>query len=189
MPEPLASPQPPDPSLAFDALVREHYGRLCNFVFRFVGSRDVAEDIVQDVFARLWRSHESFDIKDPLPYLYQSVRNRAVSYRRQTVVRDRWREQAASVADERLPATTASSELDAADLADAIARAVNELPDRCRLVFTMSREQDLTYAEIASALGISVKTVETQMGRALKALRTRLAGYLSVVLALAVGWR
>jgi RNA polymerase sigma-70 factor (ECF subfamily) len=189
MTEPLASPTSPDPASTFDALVRAHYGRLCNFVYRFVGSRDVAEDIVQDVFVRLWQNREAFDIKDPLPYLYQSVRNRAVSHRRQTVVRERWREQAVSVAQERRPVSSAASEMEAGELADALARAVEALPERCRLVFTMSREQDLSYAEIARVLGISVKTVETHMGRALKSLRARLAGYLPIAVALAVGWR
>ena len=189
MTEPLASHGSPDTDLAFDALVRAHYGRLCNFVYRFVGSRDVAEDIVQDVFVRLWQNREAFDIKDPLPYLYQSVRNRAVSHRRQTVVRKRWREQTESVAQERRAASSAASEAEVGELADAVARAVDALPERCRLVFTMSREQDLSYAEIARVLGISVKTVETQMGRALKSLRARLAWYLPLAVALAVGWR
>jgi RNA polymerase sigma-70 factor (family 1) len=189
MTEPVASPGSPHPDLAFDTLVRSHYGRLCNFVYRFVGSREVAEDIVQDVFVRLWENREAFDITDPLPYLYQSVRNRAVSHQRQTVVRERWREQALSVAQERHAASSAASEVEAGEVADAVARAVEALPERCRLVFTMSREQDLSYAEIARLLGISVKTVETQMGRALKSLRARLAGYLPLAVALAVGWR
>lgn len=169
----------------FDALVRAHYGRLCNFAFRFVESRDVAEDVVQDVFTLLWRRREGFDVRDPLPYLYQAVRNRAVSYRRAQVVRDRWLQRATRTEGGR-PSSAASSAasagVEAAELAGAVVRAVSELPERCRLIFTMSREQDLSYAEIARVLGISVKTVETQMGRALKALRSRLAGYLSVAI-------
>ncbi len=161
--------------------MRQHYGRLCNFAFRFLDSRDVAEDVVQDVFAHLWRRREGFDVHDPLPYLYQAVRNRAVSYRRGQLVRERWRERARGTEGEQ-PASAASSEVEAAELGTAVARAVAELPERCRLIFTMSREQDLSYAEISRVLGISVKTVETQIGRALKALRSRLAGYLSVAL-------
>jgi len=188
MTEPAPSQSRAIPDDAFDALVRAHYGRLCNFAHRYVDSRDVAEDIVQDVFARLWRQHDAFDVRDPLPYLYQAVRNRAVTYRRQRVVRDRWREQQTLRDDDRQEPDTASA-VEVADLAEAVRRAIDALPERCRLVFTMSREQDLTYAEIARALGISVKTVETQMGRALKALRTLLAGYLSVALVAAIGPR
>jgi RNA polymerase sigma-70 factor (ECF subfamily) len=184
MTEPLPSHLSPTDDVIFDALVRAHYGRLCNFAYRFVGSRDVAEDIVQDVFVRLWQNRESFDVRDPLPYLYQSVRNRAVSHQRQILVRERWREQAAVAAQER-HAGSSFTEAEAGELANAVARAVEGLPERCRLIFTMSREQDLTYAEIAGVLGISIKTVETQMGRALKSLRAALAGYLSVVVAFA----
>ncbi|MGH7527326.1 MAG: RNA polymerase sigma-70 factor [Gemmatimonadales bacterium] len=168
-----------DPAPAFDTLVRKHYGRLCNFAFRFVESREVAEDVVQDVFTHLWQRRENFDIRDPLPYLYQAVRNRAVSHRRGQAVRERWRERTRET-DGRHLASAASFQVEATELAEAAARAVAELPARCRLIFTMSREQDLSYAEIAQVLGISVKTVETQMGRALKMLRSRLAGYLSV---------
>ena len=82
-------------------------------------------------------------------------------------------------------AADAASEVELADLRRAVARAIDALPERCRLIFTMSREQDLSYAEIARILDISVKTVETQMGRALKALRARLVGYLPIALALA----
>jgi RNA polymerase sigma-70 factor (ECF subfamily) len=189
MTEPLTSPLQDDPGAAFDALVRAHYGRLCNFGFRFVGSRDVAEDIVQDVFALLWRQRGEFDVRDPLPYLYQAVRNRAVSYQRQQGVRERWRDQVSAGSADRAAEGGGASDLEAKELAGAVARAVQELPERCRLIFTMSREQDLSYVEIARALGISVKTVETQMGRALKALRTRLAGYLGVAVAVAASWR
>jgi RNA polymerase sigma-70 factor (ECF subfamily) len=83
---------------------------------------------------------------------------------------------------ERRPGDDGLSHVEAADLATALARGIDQLPERCRLIFTMSREQDLSYAEIARILGISVKTVETQMGRALKALRSRLAGYLALAL-------
>ena len=169
----------PSPSSAFDELVRAHYGRLCNFAYRFARSRDAAEDVVQEVFTRLWQQREQFDVRDPLPYLYQAVRNRLVTSRRHELVRERWR---ADVDHEDRHTRDAASAVELADLRRAVARAIDALPERCRLIFTMSREQDLSYAEIARVLDISVKTVETQMGRALKALRARLSGYLSLAL-------
>lgn len=162
--------------------MRAHYGRLCNFAYRFTRSRDAAEDVVQEVFTRLWQQREQFDVRDPLPYLYQAVRNRLVTSRRHELVRERWQAGADHIGRD---ADDAASQVELADLHRAVARAVETLPERCRLIFTMSREQDLSYAEIARALDISVKTVETQMGRALKALRARVASYLSVALALA----
>jgi RNA polymerase sigma-70 factor (ECF subfamily) len=172
----------PSPSSAFDELVRAHYERLCNFAYRFTRSRDAAEDVVQEVFTRLWQQRDEFDVRDPLPYLYRAVRNRLVTSRRHELVRERW---LAAVDEAGWRSADAASEVELADLRQAVARAIDALPERCRLIFTMSREQDLSYAEIARALDISVKTVETQMGRALKALRARLVGYLSLALALA----
>ncbi|HEV8305822.1 MAG TPA: RNA polymerase sigma-70 factor [Gemmatimonadales bacterium] len=186
MSQPFASEEPfPLLSSSFDELVRAHYGRLCNFAYRFVHSRDAAEDVVQAVFAQLWLQRDQFDVRDALPYLYQAVRNRLVTSRRAELVRERWR---VSVAHEQRHAADAASEAELSELRGAVARAVGALPERCRLIFTMSREQDLSYAEIARILGISVKTVETQMGRALKALRISLADYLVVALLLVSGW-
>ena len=165
-----------DPRISFDAFARAHYERLCNFAYRYVESRDVVEDIVQDVLTELWRRREQFDVRDPLPYLYQAVRNRALTYVRHRRVRERW--QARVLAEGEPHTADTAPDVELTDLARAIASAVDALPERCRLIFTMSREQDLTYADIARILGLSVKTVEAQMGRALKALRTRLAPFL-----------
>ena len=161
----------------FDALVRAHYGRLCNFAVRFVKTRDIAEDLVQDVFLRIWQRQTEFQYEDPLPYLYQAVRNRAANYARDQQVRLRWWDAAAYEAETTRPGAARRDAAEQAELGSAIARAVDALPNRCRQIFTMSREQDLTYTQIARALGVSVKTVETQMGRALKLLRSKLAPY------------
>ncbi len=182
MTDPIASLPPDDSRAAFAALMRAHYARLCNFTYGQVHSRDVAEDIVQDVFARLWNHREELDVRDPLPYLYQAVRNRVVSHRRRQGVEEGWRQYVTVAAEEPREEDGAAAALEAADLATAFARALDELPERCRLVFTMSRDQGLTYAEIARVLGISVKTVETQVGRALKALRLRLGPYLCLAI-------
>src|SRR5262245_11142505 len=163
----------------FDALVLAHYDRLCNFAARFHPANDVVEDIVQDVFLAIWRKHAKFRYEDPLPYLYQAVRNRAVMHSRRQQVRDRWLEESASAAPVKSPDDAADSVI-SSDLAGTLAIAINALPERQRLIFTMSREQDLSYAQIARALDVSVKTVEAQMTRALKQLREQLADYLCV---------
>jgi len=183
-PLPDCSPVPADGELAraFDAMVRAHYGRLCGFVFRYVGSADAAEDIVQDMLVKVWRRRQQIDFAHPLAYLYQAARNEAISYRRRHGVRER--AVAAVTAQEPRTAPDSAKLLERADLAEAVAAAVGALPERCRLVFTMQREQGLTYAEIAGVLGISVKTVETQMSRAFRALRSRLAEYLVLAVAL-----
>lgn len=189
MTDPIPAVAPDDARTAFEALMRAHYARLCDFTIRQVHSRDVAEDIVQDVFAQLWRSWDGIELREPLRYLYQAVRNRVVSHRRRQGVREGWREYVLAAAADEPSGAGAAAAVEETDLAAAYARALDELPERCRLVFTMSREQDLSYAEIAQALGISVKTVETQIGRALKALRLRLRPYLCLALAALPGSR
>ncbi len=168
---------------AFDNLVEAHYARLCNFAFRLLGFREAAEDVVHDVLLEIWRHREQFEFRDPLAYLYRAVRNRAAGYHRREVMRA----QVLAGLGEAEPVAPLDSaaEQEARDLAEVVARAVDSLPPRCRLIFTMSRQQGLSYAEIAAALDLSVKTVEAQMNRAFKLLRARLTSHLIAALALA----
>jgi RNA polymerase sigma-70 factor (ECF subfamily) len=165
----------------FESTIRAHYARLCTFVRRYVESDDEAEDIVQEVFVRLWENVEQFDFADPLPYLYKSARNAVVSASRKTRVRDRWR--AAAQAGPPPVAAAPDVELHHRELRKAVSAAIAALPPRCRAIFLMNRQEDLSYAEIADVLGISIKTVETQMGRALKLLRGRMAPFASALIA------
>jgi RNA polymerase sigma-70 factor (ECF subfamily) len=161
----------------FEALMRAHYSGLCSFVAHMTRSRAAAEDIVQNLFGNLWEQRATFAYAHPEAYLYRAARNRAINYLRRERVRTAWEARAKLTAATAVEEPLASS--DAAELQAAIDSAIAALPDRCRLIFTMSREQGLRYHEIAQVLGISVKTVETQMGRALKSLRFRLADFLS----------
>lgn len=176
-----ASDTPATP--AFDELFLAHYAGLCQFAYRLTGSRMVAEDIVQDLFLALWSRPEPLTLDDPLPYLYASVRNRAISHGR----RERWRFLTLTRRAEELPSIQPpdAAGAETGELARAVEQAIRGLPERRREIFVLHREQHLTYAQIAATLGISVKTVETQMGRALKALRERLAPLLLLLLALA----
>jgi RNA polymerase sigma-70 factor, ECF subfamily len=152
----------------FDALVREHHARLCQFAYRLIGSRADAEEIVQDVLTSVWVQWSTSRPSDPLAYLYGAVRRASVSSHRKAFVRAAWQDEAASISASQ---RTVADEYDERAAHIVLEHAIRRLPERCRLVFTMSREQDLSYREIAHALGVSLKTVETQMGRALKALR------------------
>src|SRR5262249_30219790 len=138
----------------------------------------VAEEIVQEVFLFVWGQRETWNVKDSAKnYLFTSVRNAAVSWLRHERVGHRHEAETVAVSARRVP--TPDRDLTASELTAAVRRAVDRLPDRCRLIFTMHREQGLTYGEIASVLDLSLKTVEVQMGRALKALRKALAVYRS----------
>ncbi|MFO7262438.1 MAG: RNA polymerase sigma-70 factor [bacterium] len=169
---------------SIEALFRAHYSRLCDFVNCYVRSPETASDLVQDLFVHLWERCDAGDV--PLlttAYLYTAARNRALKHLRHRRVVARWAERVASAP---LPTGPQADErLRTREMAEAIRRAIDALPDRCRQIFLLSREKYLSYAEIAEVLGISVKTVETQMWRALKSLRKSLAPYLGLVLTLA----
>ncbi|MCC6930237.1 MAG: RNA polymerase sigma-70 factor [Gemmatimonadaceae bacterium] len=162
---------------ALEELFRAYYAGMCAFVRRFVHAPDIAEELVQDVFFKLWSKREALSDIDALrTYLFRAARNTALNHLRRKKLENAWEEQEAARGE---PMTNAATDDDAST--DEVSRAVNgaisRLPTRCREIFVMSREGNMTYAEIAGALGISIKTVETQMGRALKSLRASLAKY------------
>ena len=155
---------------AFEALFRALAPGLCALVTRYVGSRAVAEEIVQDLFLELWTRRTELAIDQSIAaYLFTAARNRALNHlKRERRLVDLTPTMRPGESDPNAPGE--AELLDALELQDAIA----QLPARCRLIFTLNRHQDLSYTEIATSLGLSVKTVETQMGRALRALRDRL---------------
>jgi RNA polymerase sigma-70 factor (ECF subfamily) len=136
----------------------------------------VAEEIVQDVMLELWRRRESL-ARDTSPqaYLFQSTRNRALNHVRHEQVERRGEPILTTEADIEASAPTKLLE---EEIQVALRSAVSELPERCREVFELSRIHGLKYSEIATVLGISVKTVEAQMGKALRSLRVKLAQWL-----------
>ena len=161
---------------AFESLFREHYAALVRFGEGLLRSRELAEDVVQEVLLNLWRQRETVRVDDSVrAYLFRAVRNRAFNQIRNERVR---REAVPQLVLESREALAGDSALLETELEAAVRVAIAELPPRCREVFELSRVRGLRYSEIAEALGISIKTVETQMGRALKALRERLGPYM-----------
>ena len=159
---------------ALEVVFKAHYAGMASFVQRFVRSADLAEELVQDVFLKLWSKREQLaEIETFRTYLFRAARNTALNYLRRAKLERRWREEQGTDAD---PPTTfaADDETVEQEVALAVQEAINKLPPRCREIFLLSRDGGLTYAEIARSLEISVKTVETQMGRALKSLRASL---------------
>ena len=157
---------------AFERLFRAWYARLADHAHRMLHDRDRAEDAVQEVFVALWRGRARLPAADALAgYLHRAVRNRALNQLRHTLGHQIDPDGSIETA-----VAPASDRVEQQELAGAIARAVGALPPRTREIFLLSREQGLTYAAIATTLDISVKTVETLMGRALRALRESLVG-------------
>ncbi len=157
---------------AFERLFRAWYAPLADYAARLVDSPDAAEDVVQTVFVSLWNRREAMPDAAQLPaYLHRAVRNRALNF-----LRDHRATQPLSALtdDEPRVAPAIERQLESDDLARVLEVAMSSLAPRTREVFELSRVQALTYQQIATTLDISVKTVETLMGRALRALRASL---------------
>jgi len=159
---------------AFDALFMAYKNDLGAFVHSLVRSPEAAEEIIQDLFLRLWENRDLWDFGNAVrPYLFGAARNRAISHLRHERVE---LELKSRVARERHGSghavqPMADAVAEANDLEAIITRVVESLPPRCREVFQLSRRHQLSHAEVARVMGISVKTVEVQLRRALAALR------------------
>ncbi len=157
--------------LAFEALFRQHYGPLCAFATGYVKEPDAAEDLVQDLFFRLWLDREKVSITTSTKaYLYASVRNRCLNA---VKAGSRMRVLNEEVDDH--PADDGRTEDEHTERIARVQAAIGSLPEERRKIFKLSRYEGLKYQEIAERLGISIKTVENQMGKALKTLRDELA--------------
>ncbi len=166
---------------AFEALFRAHYRPLCVFAMGYLKDMDKCEDLVQDLFFRLWMDRERTAITTSIKsYLFTAVRNRCLNAVTSTARVVRLNEDVDHQADEAL-----RSEADLAERAARVHAAIEGLPEERRKVFKMSRHENLKYHEIAERLGISIKTVENQMGKALKTLREELKDLMPVVV---IGW-
>lgn len=166
------------PLQALERLFREHYNGLCAFVRRYVGDSAVAEDVVQDVFVTLCGRSKAVELGAGMhTYLYRSARNAALNHLKHRRIVERKRRQVHLALSPSHASTDESARQK--ELAEAIESAVAELPERARLVFTLSREGGLTYGEIARTLDISKKAVEANLSRALAVLRKKLNIFLS----------
>ena len=162
---------------AFDTIFRAWYPSLVRVAESLVRSRAVAEEVVQDVMLELWKRRENIATdSSPQAYLFQSTRNRSLNYLRHQRVE---REAEPQLSRDEGVDSTAHSLMVEEEIHVAMRRAVDRLPVRCREVFDLSRTHGLKYSEIAEVLGISIKTVEAQMGKALRILREELAPWLS----------
>jgi len=166
---------------AYEQVFRLYYERLCNYANTLLHDMDEAEEVVQSMFFKLWEKRENFDITISIKsYLYRAVHNTCLNRVKHEKIK---REYASQNAEQLQRNFSYASDLTIKnELEERIALAIDQLPEQCRLVFKLSRFDELKYSEIAVQLGISVKTVENQMGKALRVLRTHLAEYLAVLL-------
>lgn len=166
---------------ALEELFRTYYPYVCNSMYRFIKDKTLIEDLAQDVFLRFWQKRDRIDVTSSLKaYLGRMAVNEALGYLRSKKnvfseeINDDWQ----SLGTDR----SVEENYLHLELSDHIRAAIDRLPPKCRLVFTLSRYEGLSYKDIAEQLGISIKTVENQMGKALKILREDIKPYLSILL-------
>jgi RNA polymerase sigma-70 factor, ECF subfamily len=158
---------------AFSTIFRTHYAPLVGLAEKMLRERALAEEVVQEVFLEVWRRRETIVVEESLrAYLFRATRNRSLNQIRHQGVEKRVEP---LLAPTTVTSPTALSNLEEEEMEGAIQAAISELPPRCREIFELSRVHGLKYSEIATQLGISVKGVEAQMGKALRLLRERLA--------------
>lgn len=172
---------------AFEMLFRTYYRPLCQYAYSFLNDRDEAEEVVQSAFINIWDKKGQFEIQTSLKaYLYRIVRNSCLNVIKHEKVKQQ------HVAHEMVHAESThesvSQSVISSELEEKIADAMKALPEQCRLVFQLSRFEELKYSEIAEQLNISIKTVENQIGKALKIMREQLKDYLPLFLIFMKEW-
>ncbi|MEZ5038961.1 MAG: RNA polymerase sigma-70 factor [Saprospiraceae bacterium] len=171
---------------ALKDIFQKEYPSVCKTIHRFIRDKNLVEDLAQEVFLRLWDKRHAINITSSLSaYIRRMAINEALGYLRKHKKFDE---------EELTPMHTTGEDDSGEDtflyqeLEGNILEAINSLPPKCKTVFQLSRFEELTYQEIADQMEISIKTVENQMGKALKVLRAKLQNYLSLLLLLLGGW-
>ena len=171
----------------FEVLFKSHYSSLCAYANVFLKDHDASEEVVQEVMFRIWTSRETLVIDSSVrSYLFRSVRNGCMNVLKHLNIREDYKafQERQSEDSQR----SHEDEMIYSELEQKIREAVDHLPIERRKVFILSRYDGLTYSQIAEKLNISVKTVENQMGKALKTLRVELNDYLPWVILLFWDW-
>ncbi|HYW94816.1 MAG TPA: RNA polymerase sigma-70 factor [Bacteroidales bacterium] len=163
---------------AFENLFHSYYPRLCRYAETLLKTEGLPEEIVQDVFYNIWKKRKELAIKISLKsYLYRSVYNHALmhlrKYKHEIRLDENWAvNQAGEMAGP-------MEKIDEKEISSLVSATLSTLPERTRVIFTLNRMEGMTYRDIAERLSVSVKTVEANMSKALKALRRSLNEYSS----------
>ncbi len=161
---------------AFEVLFRTFYGELCNYAYQYFRDKDTAEEIVQNLFYKLWEKKEMLVIRSSIrSYLYKSVYNNAMMLIREKNVRKTTNTLPEN--SEMFPGHRPDEQLETKELDRVVESTLAAMPKKVRKIFEMSRYEGLKYKEIADKLLISIKTVEANMGKALKLFRENLKEY------------
>ena len=159
---------------SFRQLYELHFEALCRFLSCYTHDCMIIEEIVQDVFVKLWEDRDVLQIESVKSYLYTSARNRMLNHirdqKRNNILFEQW-------VQHEIENRRGKECFDMEEFSQRVQGAIDTLPEKCRQIFELSKTENLTYKQIAERLGISIKTVETQMGIALRKIREYLSVY------------
>ena len=170
---------------AFELLFHFYYAGLVIYSSQFTANRAEAEEIVQDFFVRFWQKHQQLIPADSLKgYFFSSVKNRSLNFLKHKKIEERYIKEMSELSNHHLvyePDLYISTELQ-----EKIKNGIDQLPEKCREIFIMSRMRGMKNEEIALELDLSKRTVETQISNALKVLRVELKDYVGLLLLLGI---
>lgn len=174
---------------AFERLFKDHFKSLHAYAYTFLKDNEMAEEIVQNVFCRIWEKRDQLKTDGSLKsYLYRSVHNESLNYIKHQKVKANFGVYYAGQMEHSEEQQQASVKVMTTELQQHITAAMNELPQQCRTIFQLSRFEQLKYQQIADQMGLSVKTIENQMGKALRLMRIKLAEFLPIILLFLIRW-
>lgn len=166
---------------AFEQLFKTHYKALHAYANLILKDEDSAEEVVQQMFLKFWEKRELLQVETSMKaYLYKCVYNDSLNFLKHEKVKLKYHDFTKQTADHL--SDSASAKVELSELQIRLREALNQLPEQCRTIFQLSRFEELKYREIAEKLGISIKTVENQMGKALRILRVELTDFLLLAL-------
>jgi len=165
---------------SFKSLFKSHFNSLCAFAVSFVHDEDTAKDIVHQTFIKLWEKRDTIDMEKRVKsYLFSTVHNLCLNYIRDNkkFIKNEFEAETYTHPGQ----LNDQDVMEKAELNARINRAIDSLPEKCREVFIMNRFDEMKYQEIADKTGISIKTVEAHISKALKILREQLVDYITVI--------
>ena len=161
--------------IAFEKIFHNYYAPLCVFANQFLNDDEKAEEIVQDLFVNIWGKRQYLQIDSSLKnYLFRSVKNQCLNHFQHVKIKEKYAEKVKEDFEQEIHEPDFFIET---GLKKKIEESIESLPEKRRQIFKLSRDEGLKYKEIAERLDLSIKTVETQMGLALKQLREKLKDY------------
>ncbi len=171
----------------FEILYKEYFEPLCAFVYGVLKDYDASEEVVQNLFVKLWIKKDKIPINTSVKsYLYQAAKNASLNQISHINVKEKHKQYYKRIMH--ASESNYTNPMEVNDLSNTVQQAIDKLPTKRKQIFLLSRHEGLKNKEIASHLDISIKTVENQMGKALSSLRAELADYLpAIIIAIILG--